>query len=218
MFCIDAADAAAALLEPLADELQSATGAQLKLIVRTKGQEEQQLQSLMKSVKSVHDVRLGVLPKENHSGPLADMWAAQLQASGLETADATAGGAAVTPDHQGLPLPAPVLVESLIWQGTNAGCRTAAGWIMHCSCIEFPNVGSASWLRCSNRSAVAAINRQHQRYHCLLIRLLRFTPCHPHAAGFADLFSVKEEGEVLNAKKAAFLASKVMQVGGNRVV
>lgn len=31
------------------------------------------------------------------------------------------------------------------------------------------------------------------------------------AAGFADLFSVKEDAEVLNAKKAAFLASKVMQ-------
>jgi nucleosome binding factor SPN SPT16 subunit len=31
------------------------------------------------------------------------------------------------------------------------------------------------------------------------------------AAGFADLFSVKDDGEVLNAKKAAFLASKVMQ-------
>lgn len=30
-------------------------------------------------------------------------------------------------------------------------------------------------------------------------------------AGFADLFSVKEEGEILNAKKAAFLAAKVMQ-------
>eukprot|EP00775_Hariotina_reticulata_P011875 gene11875-12019_t len=109
----------AALLEPLSDELQSATGAQLKLTVRAKGQEEQQLQSLIKAIKSVDNVRLGVLPKESHSGPLADMWAAQLQASGLETADAT--------------------------------------------------------------------------------------------AGFADLFSVKEEGEVLNAKKAAFLASKVMQ-------
>jgi hypothetical protein len=32
-----------------------------------------------------------------------------------------------------------------------------------------------------------------------------------YAAGFADLFSVKDDGEVLNAKKAAFLASKVMQ-------
>jgi len=30
-------------------------------------------------------------------------------------------------------------------------------------------------------------------------------------AGFADLFSVKEDTEILNAKKAAFLASKVMQ-------
>jgi nucleosome binding factor SPN SPT16 subunit len=30
-------------------------------------------------------------------------------------------------------------------------------------------------------------------------------------AGFADLLSVKEESEILNAKKAAFLASKVMQ-------
>lgn len=29
--------------------------------------------------------------------------------------------------------------------------------------------------------------------------------------GFADLFSVKEDGEILNSKKAAFLASKVMQ-------
>lgn len=31
------------------------------------------------------------------------------------------------------------------------------------------------------------------------------------ASGFADLFSVKEDSEILNAKKAAFLASKVMQ-------
>lgn len=39
-------------------------------------------------------------------------------------------------------------------------------------------------------------------------------PTHPlpsYPPGFADLFSVKEDGEVLNAKKAAFLASKVMQ-------
>lgn len=32
-----------------------------------------------------------------------------------------------------------------------------------------------------------------------------------HAVGFAHLFSVKEDSEILNAKKAAFLASKVMQ-------
>lgn len=31
------------------------------------------------------------------------------------------------------------------------------------------------------------------------------------AAGFADLFGTKEDSEILNAKKAAFLASKVMQ-------
>ena len=31
------------------------------------------------------------------------------------------------------------------------------------------------------------------------------------STGFGDLFSVKEDGEILNAKKAAFLASKVMQ-------
>jgi hypothetical protein len=35
--------------------------------------------------------------------------------------------------------------------------------------------------------------------------------CLAVCAGFADLLSVKEESEILNAKKAAFLASKVMQ-------
>lgn len=32
-----------------------------------------------------------------------------------------------------------------------------------------------------------------------------------YASGFADLFSAKEDAEILNSKKAAFLASKVMQ-------
>lgn len=32
-----------------------------------------------------------------------------------------------------------------------------------------------------------------------------------YTAGFVELFSVKEDAEILNAKKAAFLASKVMQ-------
>ncbi|KAF6251518.1 global transcription factor [Scenedesmus sp. NREL 46B-D3] len=95
----------AALLEPLKDVLQSSAAAELKIIVRSKDQQQQQMGALLDS--------------EQHSGQLAELWGQQLADSGLTTCDAT--------------------------------------------------------------------------------------------AGFADLFSVKDDGEVLNAKKAAFLASKVMQ-------
>ncbi|WIA33317.1 hypothetical protein OEZ86_006455 [Tetradesmus obliquus] len=109
----------AALLEPLKDVLQSSAGAELQITVRSKEQQQQQLGALLDSIRAVEGARVGTLPKEQHSGQLAELWAQQLADSGLTACDAT--------------------------------------------------------------------------------------------AGFADLFSVKDEGEVLSAKKASFLASKVMQ-------
>jgi hypothetical protein len=84
---------AAALLEPLKDALQSSAGADLQIIVRSKDQQQQQMGALLDSIRAVDGARVGTLPKEVHSGQLAELWAQQLGDSGLATCDATAGAA-----------------------------------------------------------------------------------------------------------------------------
>lgn len=82
---------AVSLLEPLKETLQSATGVSLELTVKTKGQEEQQLSALLDGIKALGNATVGTLPKEVHTGQLADLWAAKLANSGLQTTDATSG-------------------------------------------------------------------------------------------------------------------------------
>lgn len=82
---------AVSLLEPLKDVMQSATDASLELVVKAKGQEDQQLSAMLDSMRAVGNTRVGVLPKEAHTGQLADLWTAKLGDSGLQTVDATPG-------------------------------------------------------------------------------------------------------------------------------
>lgn len=81
----------ATLLEPLKETMRSMTDASLELIVRAKGQEEQQMAALLDTMRAVGSPKVGVLPKEAHRGQLAEMWTAKLGDSGLQTVDATSG-------------------------------------------------------------------------------------------------------------------------------
>jgi hypothetical protein len=71
--------------------LQSSAGAALQIIVRSKEQQQQQMGALLDSIRAVDGARVGTLPKEQHSGQLAELWGQQLADSGLATCDATAG-------------------------------------------------------------------------------------------------------------------------------
>lgn len=171
-----------------------------------------QLNEVLDDIRAAEaEPRVGHLPKEQPTGAIAELWTSTLQGSGLTLTDATPG----------------VCCHGEVTCGS-CMCKGVLGVVLVITwacvlCRQRSIACRASWLVTERPTSLYGITLSPRECNSGW-RLSAWTPF-PRAvflfvwarvsvsmyAGFADLLSVKEESEILNAKKAAFLASKVMQ-------